>query len=278
MVISIETFVKECSTYSSFLIKDYGTFEKQYYFKSAIKKSGFEENESTNKSDFEKYVDLNELSNDRTCFIETCKDLRYIDENNQERAMRRAKNKIFDLCFLNDWDYFITLTFDNEKVGCRYDLDTLKKKTLETFHQWQKKYGVKYLLVPELHKDGALHFHGFIQDCNKRLKMTTTNKYTNQGNEIFNINSWANYKGFNTACLLDKSDISKQKTSSYISKYITKQDKIFDKYYYCSNGLIDSPKVTYYDNVPIEFFEGDVYENAQCYIKIVQKKEIKKDD
>lgn len=273
--VSIKTSVSECSTYSSFIIKDYGAFQKQIYFKTSIKKKGFEENEdSIKKSDFELYVDENEFSKEGLdLLLKPEKDIRWRDEDNKARAIRRAKQKIYDISFLNRWDYFVTLTFDKEKVGNRYDLDGLKKKTLETFKQWTKKYGIKYLLVPELHKDGALHWHGFLQDSNNSLTMSTTNKFTKNGGEVFNINSWANYKGYNTAVKINQDLISRQKISSYISKYITKEDRLFNKYYYCSNGLVDAPKTIYLDTVPIDFFlgEGDIYENAQCYIKTVKK-------
>ena len=52
------------------------------------------------------------------------------------------------------------------------------------------------------------------------------------------------------------------------------EDRIFSKYYYCSNGLISEPKVIYNKEVDIDFFldEDGLYENDFCYIKIVNKK------
>lgn len=270
-VVFIEINVVEGSTYSSVIVKDYGAFKKYIYFKTAIKKEGFEENEDFSKtSDFELYVDENEINADGYKFPNAEKDIRFTDLENKERATRRSKQKIFDMAFLNDWDYFITLTFDKKKVGDRKDLDCLKKKTLQTFKDWTKKYNIKYLLIPELHKDGALHWHGLLRDLNNRIILEKTKDFTDGGREIYNIKSWADYKGFNTAVKISKDIESRSKVSSYISKYISKgEDKIFDKYYYCSNGLVNSPKVEYLDSVPLDFFLGEVFENAQCYIKTV---------
>lgn len=256
----------EGSVYSSVVVKDYGSFKKVYFFKSPVKKRGFEECLDNKKSDFELYVDEKEIGT--YVFPKPNKDLRLVNSENKERAIRRSKQKVFDMCFLNSWDYFVTLTFDEEKVGNRKDLEGLKKKTLQFFKDWSKKYKIKYLLIPELHKDGALHWHGLLQDSHNNIKMEKAETVSKSGREVYNICSWANYKGFNTAVKISTDLESRSKISSYISKYISKEDsKIFDKYYYCSNGLVNSPKIEYLDTVPIDFFLGEVFENAQCYIK-----------
>ena len=174
---------------------------------------------------------------------------------------------------MNDWDYFFTGTFDKEKVGDRKDLEKLKKSTLEFFKNQSKKYGIKYLLIPELHKDGALHWHGLIRDVNDQLKLTDSGKKYNS-RIIYNMDSWNKYKGFNTCVEIGKEDDDKMAVSNYITKYISKNDeRIFDKYYYSSQGLVNHPKISYleYDELPIDFFDGDVYENPICYMKTIRK-------
>ena len=174
---------------------------------------------------------------------------------------------------MNDWDYFFTGTFDKEKVGDRKDLEKLKKSTLEFFKNQSKKYGIKYLLIPELHKDGALHWHGLIRDVNDQLKLTDSGKKYN-GRIIYNMDSWNKYKGFNTCVEIGKEDDDKMAVSNYITKYISKNDeRIFDKYYYSSQGLVNHPKISYleYDELPIDFFDDDVYENPICYMKTIRK-------
>ena len=48
-------------------------------------------------------------------------------------------------------------------------------------------------------------------------------------------------------------------------KYISKNDeRIFDKYYYSSQGLVNHPKISYleYDELPIDFFDDDAIVNS----------------
>lgn len=77
-------------------------------------------------------------------------------------AVYRARSKVREYALCNNWSYFCTLTFDRQKVD-RYDL----KSILKTLMDWldnmrQRKYPkLRYLLVPEPHKDGAWHLHGF---------------------------------------------------------------------------------------------------------------------
>lgn len=40
--------------------------------------------------------------------------------------MKRAKDKVFDIVYLNPWDYFITITFSDEFVN-RSDVNEVMK-------------------------------------------------------------------------------------------------------------------------------------------------------
>lgn len=85
-----------------------------------------------------------------------------LPEGKFDSALSRAKNVVREVALCNRWEYFVTLTFDKEKWD-RYSLgDRLKE-----FLQWvqnQNKYGsrIRYVLVPEFHKDGAVHFHALM--------------------------------------------------------------------------------------------------------------------
>ena len=75
----------------------------------------------------------------------------------------RAKARIFELGMCNSWEYFITCTLDQQK----YDRSNLKKFQTDIAlfirHQRAKhKSEIKYLFIPEKHKDGNWHIHGFI--------------------------------------------------------------------------------------------------------------------
>ena len=269
--------VTESGIYATCVLKDYGTHQVMIYYKNNVRKKGYEEIKDDEDVYNEKYNDCDIVIDES--YIERLKNC--VEEQTEEqknewdriRSIRRSKDLVKAIGNMNDWDYFFTGTFDKEKVGDRKDLEKLKKSTLEFFKNQSKKYGIKYLLIPELHKDGALHWHGLIRDVNDQLKLTDSGKKYN-GRIIYNMYSWNKYKGFNTCVEIGKEDDDKMAVSNYITKYISKNDdRIFDKYYYSSQGLVNHPKISYleYDELPIDFFDDDVYENPICYMKTIRK-------
>lgn len=149
-------------------------------------------------------------------------------------SQNRTINKIYELTRSNNWDYFITLTFSAEKVN-RYNYDDITK----ILHNWlmniKNNYApdLKYIIVPEKHKDGAYHFHGLIADIGK-IKLLDSGKKTNDRNIIYNIENYD--LGF-TTCTKVKNN---EKVSSYITKYITKELCVTTKgkkRYWCSYNL-----------------------------------------
>lgn len=82
-----------------------------------------------------------------------------------DAAISRARKVVLELALCNPWDWFCTFTLDKEKYN-RYEL----KKFHEDLTQWlrdqRKKTGkaIRFLLVPELHQDGAWHMHGLMYD------------------------------------------------------------------------------------------------------------------
>lgn len=84
------------------------------------------------------------------------------DNKNKERAIRRAKSSIRDYVKTNvDLNYFVTYTLD-PKIMDRYDSAAIYAKVRDWLANSVKRKGFKYILVPEKHKDGAWHFHGFV--------------------------------------------------------------------------------------------------------------------
>ncbi|WP_418749307.1 rolling circle replication-associated protein [Faecalibacillus intestinalis] len=269
--------VTESGIYATCVLKDYGTHQVMIYYKNNVRKKGYEEIKDDEDVYNEKYNDCDIVIDES--YIERLKNC--VEEQTEEqknewdriRSIRRSKDLVKAIGNMNDWDYFFTGTFDKEKVGDRKDLEKLKKSTLEFFKNQSKKYGIKYLLIPELHKDGALHWHGLIRDVNDQLKLTDSRKKYN-GRIIYNMDSWNKYKGFNTCVEIGKEDDDKMAVSNYITKYISKNDeRIFDKYYYSSQGLVNHPKISYleFNELPIDFFDDNVYENPICYMKTIRK-------
>lgn len=139
----------------------------------------------------------------------------YKKEMSVKRSMRRTKGKVYDYSRANVWEYFVTLTFNPSLVD-RYDFsDCVSKMTcwLNNIRK-RKSPDLKYIGVPEKHKDGAFHFHFLFSNLGK-LQLIDSGK-KDKGRVIFNL---GDYKyGWSTATVV--SDTSK--VSNYITKYITK--------------------------------------------------------
>lgn len=80
-----------------------------------------------------------------------------------EASLVRSKSRVMQLGFNNKWDYFVTLTLDERKVD-RYDYKSVIKVLLKFFDDYKQRKSnfFRYPVIPEQHKDGAWHFHGFL--------------------------------------------------------------------------------------------------------------------
>lgn len=162
---------------------------------------------------------------------------RTTDEENHciKVSLSATKNRIYNIARSNTWDWFITLTFDRTITdSSEYDLIVYRLKTFLNNLQKRTCPNLKYLIVPELHKDNEhYHFHGLLSDCDG-LQFSFSGRQDNKGNPIFNILNWK--WGFTTATRVTDT----QRVSSYITKYITKESQIFLKEknrYYCSRNI-----------------------------------------
>ena len=149
---------------------------------------------------------------------------------NAVRSMNRSKNNLMDILKSNEFNFFVTLTFDKTKIDRLDD-----NKTRKAFTQWANNItrnlpNLIYVAVPEYHKKGGLHFHLLIggataedlglEDSGKRVKSGRC-----KGQIIFNVSKW-NRKGFSTATeILDINAVK-----FYLSKYLTKS-KVDPRFY-----------------------------------------------
>lgn len=166
------------------------------------------------------------------------------DSTCREDSIKRAKDMIFDIAYLNEseWKYFITFTLDKTKID-RYDKDIIKPYMLQWLKHQVSRKGLKYLIVPEYHKDNAIHFHGLINDCN--FTFIDTGKFDKSVRKIYNVKDWR--LGFTTAIELDEQKINLCK---YMVKYVTKDvQKIFGNFYLAGGHLKRE--------VPFEYVEMD---------------------
>lgn len=183
-------------------------------------------------------------------------------EKSEKRAnnISRAKSKIFEYAFCNEWDYFITLTISKDKYD-RYDLQTYIKDLGKWISNYHTHHGSKifYILIPEQHKDGAWHMHGLISGV--LPKHLIENKY-----EKLDFPMYSKKFGF---CSLDPIR-SHEAVSKYITKYISKDmcSLLYgQRCYYCSKGLKTSEVLYRFDNIDPDNFDWD-FEHPDGYCKI----------
>ena len=200
---------------------------------------------------------------------------------NARRAVRRARSRLRDYARSNEFTHFVTLTLAPDKVPDRHDLNGMVKLMRTWLDNHVRRHGLKYILVPEHHKDGAIHFHGLVNDA---LPLVDSGTLANGGKPrrprsekqraallsegwhvVYNMPSWK--YGFSTAIELYG---EREHAVAYVCKYIGKEmsgsggsrlpAKIGGRWYY-SGGALRLPEIT---AVSLDFdaFLGDYPKNA----------------
>ena len=173
-------------------------------------------------------------------------------ERNENRmdSIKRAKDKVFDIVYQNEFKYFVTLTLRESNNVDR----TNPKDVIRVLSKWLNnavtRKGLQYILIPEYHHDsGGIHAHALINDCfrledsgrriyhGKAWKIEDLEKYrvyTGGLKPVYNIPDWK--YGFSTAIPLD-GEVAR--VAYYITKYVTKDiQKIFGKFFWSSKNIV----------------------------------------
>ena len=163
-----------------------------------------------------------------------------------QRSMRRARAKLRRLALANDFRWFVTLTIDPAKCDS-FDGSMVVRKLNAWCSNMVQRKGLRYILVPERHKSGRIHFHGFFNDC---LEVVDSGHTDKQGHKIYNMPQWA--LGFTTAIELYDDYV---KAVGYVCKYVGKQgEKPAGRWYY-SGGDLREPEVTFAEISPAELLQ-----------------------
>lgn len=175
-------------------------------------------------------------------------------------SIARTRRVILEYALCNYWEYFCTFTIGRDKFD-RSDLNTWR----DTFLQWirdQRKKGVPvvYLLVPEQHKDGSWHMHGFLTGVQSELVSfkDERKKGLRVPDKLVNGNffDWPAYREkFGFCSLAPIRD--RVSCAFYVLKYITKDmgESAIDvglHLYYASRGLNRS-------ELQVEVYESSQY-------------------
>lgn len=156
-----------------------------------------------------------------------------------ERSMRRARAKLRRLALANQFEYFVTLTLDPAKID-RYDGAAVVKALGTWADNMVRRHGLRYILVPERHKDGAFHFHGFMAGPGLEVRDSGVER---DGRPVYNLPQWK--LGFTTAQRLYGDYAA---AVGYCCKYIGKQagERPLGRWYY-SGGALQEPAKLYAD-------------------------------
>lgn len=184
-----------------------------------------------------------------------------------ERSMRRARAKVRRIALSNEFKYFMTLTLDPSKVDS-HDAAAVVKKLNAWCSNMVQRNGLKYILVPERHKKGGIHFHGFFNDAlpvvdsgtirvpgikkpRKPRSAAQRAEWLAAGGQIvYNLPGWT--LGFTTAMELYGNYPA---AVAYVCKYIGKDgEKPAGRWYY-SGGDLQEPQTEYFEMTPGDLVE-----------------------
>lgn len=182
------------------------------------------------------------------------------DKEDLERSKRRARAKVRRLALANEFRWFVTLTIDPGKVDSK-DVAAVTRKLNQWCSNQVKRRGLRYILVPEFHKSGRVHYHGFFSDCLDAVDSGTITGIPGKkkpckprsaaqraqwladgAHIVYNLPGWS--YGFTTAIELYG---EYERAVSYVCKYIGKESQKIGGRWYYSGGSLLSPVEKFVD-------------------------------
>lgn len=193
-------------------------------------------------------------------------------------SITRARNRIWELSICNDWDYFFTITINSDKMD-RFNLNVFHLEFTKFLYEYKhRKYKVKYLIIPEKHKDGAWHFHGLLAGLpteeltrfviGMRMSKCIANLVL-RGRCIYFSKPIENKFGFNTFEIVN----NRQAVAKYVTKYIGKNlersvIEVGAHTFYHSRGLNEKERIvegTMYRDCSVPLSSS--YENEKIIVR-----------
>ena len=178
-------------------------------------------------------------------------------KHNAWRNLHRAKLNAFDKILCNpDLDTFVTFTISPDAVNDRTSWEDVYKRIRMWLSNRVTREGLKYVICPERHKAGGIHFHAIMNSSALKLIPATNAKtgepLTHNGAPLYNIADWS--LGFTSAERIQSATLDREKVAKYIFKYMGKQGtqgKIGGRYALIG-GQLASP-IYFYGEDPREF-------------------------
>lgn len=144
------------------------------------------------------------------------------------QSISRTKSRVFELAACNEFQHFCTFTQD-EKLRDRFNLSDFRKDFAQLVRNINRgrETKIKYLLIPEQHKNGAWHMHGLLSglqpDDLRPFELTENiperlKKMIRGGTAVYD---WTRYRrafGYFTCTEIK----SHEACAKYVTKYISK--------------------------------------------------------
>lgn len=169
-----------------------------------------------------------------------------------ERATRRAKINAFDIILCNpDLDTFATFTYRPDEDLDKSSYEECYKRLSVWLSNRVQRSGLKYVIVPERHKSGDIHFHGILNSSALKLdraRSPSGRALSSGGKPIYNVTDWK--EGFTTAQIIGASGEDREAVAKYVFKYMGKQSgqKIGGRYCLIGGQGIARPVYVYGDS------------------------------
>lgn len=184
-----------------------------------------------------------------------------------ECSRNRTINTVYSYALSNEFEWFYTFTFNPEKINS-YDYSECTVALKNWLDYTRKMYApnMRYIVVPELHKSGRIHFHGMFSNVDA-IPISYSEKGSTAEKTVYNLPTYKH--GFTTATIIRDSD----RTCSYVLKYITKELCAVSKNkkrYWCSKNL-NKPRETVY-NLDSDYFAEQLesIEDSITYAKSIE--------
>lgn len=204
------------------------------------------------------------------------------DDERFSQSISRSKARIFELAMCNEFNFFCTFTQD-EKLRDRFNLTKFRKDFAMLIRNLNRSRAegekIKYLLIPEQHKNGAWHMHGLLKGLTAsdlrefRLSENIPERIKKQIRNGKKVYDWTRYRrafGYFTCTDIENTTACSKYITKYISKDLQKTVREGGEHlFFASQGLNGRRVLTKNSFEPCPFDDWD-FEND--YVKI---KEIK---
>lgn len=204
------------------------------------------------------------------------------DDGRFSQSLSRTRARVFELASCNEFSFFCTFTQD-EKMRDRFDLKAFREdftmliRNLNRARSESEK--IRYILIPEQHKNGAWHMHGLLSGINEndlrefKLSERIPKNIKDSIRRGVPVYDWLRYRkkfGYFTCTKIENTTAC----AKYITKYITKDLSATSRengahLYFASQGLKGRECLVKnsFDECPFSSWD---FENEYVKIKVIK--------